>query len=270
MISIIIPTLNEEDSIGATLEYLKGCISPHPNPLPQREREFKEAEIIVADGGSIDKTREIASKYGVSVLTGTDSSRAFLMNLGAREAKGDILFFLHADSYPPKSFLRDIEQALSDFGMRNAECGITPNSELRTPNFVGGAFDHKFSEDVFLLKVVSCFDRIRFRITRNYYGDQGIFVKKETFQRLGGYRNMSILEDSDFSERLRSMGKTVLIRKRMLTSGRRFIKGGVIKTSMFMIWIRLLYRFGFDIESLAKTYRSFNTPTLPSPIEGEG
>ncbi len=251
MISIIIPALNEEASIGATLEYLKGCISPHPNPLPQREREFKEVEIIVADGGSIDKTREIASKYGVSVLTGTDSSRAFLMNLGAKEAKGDILFFLHADSYPPRTFIADIEGVLKD------------------ESVVGGAFDHKFSEDVFLLKVVSFFDRIRFRITRNYYGDQGIFVKKETFQRLGRYRNMSILEDSDFSERLRRVGKTVLIRKRMLTSGRRFIKGGVIKTSMFMIWIRLLYRFGFDIESLAKTYRSFNTPTLPSPLEGE-
>ena len=96
MISIIIPALNEEDSIGATLEYLKGCIAD------------AKAEIIVADGGSIDKTRDIASKYGIKVLTGSDPSRAFLMNLGAKEAKGDILFFLHADSYPPKTFFKDI------------------------------------------------------------------------------------------------------------------------------------------------------------------
>ncbi|HHT9126341.1 MAG TPA: TIGR04283 family arsenosugar biosynthesis glycosyltransferase [Candidatus Brocadiia bacterium] len=240
MISIIIPALNEEDSIGATLEYLKGCIAD------------AKVEIIVADGGSKDKTSEIASKYGVSVLTGTDSSRAFLMNLGAKEAKGDVLFFLHADSYPPETFVADIKQALKD------------------EYVVGGAFDHRFSEDVFLIKVVCFFNRIRFRITKNYYGDQGIFVRKDIFERLGGYKNMRILEDLDFSERLKKVGKTVLIRKRMLTSGRRFIKNGVIRTSMFMIWVRLLYVLGFDTERFAKTYRTFNTPTLPSPLEGEG
>jgi hypothetical protein len=70
---------------------------------------------------------------------------------------------------------------------------------------------------------------------------------------------MRILEDSDFSERLRMVGKTVLIKKRMLTSGRRFITGGVVRTVIFMMWIRLLYRLGCDTERLAETYRSFNT-----------
>ncbi|MGR3311219.1 MAG: TIGR04283 family arsenosugar biosynthesis glycosyltransferase [Candidatus Brocadiales bacterium] len=229
MISIIIPTLNEEDSIGATLEYLKGCVAN------------TQAEIILTDGGSKDKTRDIASEYGIKALTGTDSSRAFLMNLGAKEAKGDILFFLHADSCPPKTFIKDIEQALKD------------------ESVVGGAFDHKFSEDVFSVKVVCFFNRIRFHLTKSYYGDQGIFVRKVAFKRLDGYRNMRILEDLDFSERLKRVGKTALIRKRMLTSGRRFIKGGVIKTSMFMLWIRILHRLGFDAERLAEAYRAFST-----------
>ncbi|HLC41837.1 MAG TPA: glycosyltransferase [Methylomirabilota bacterium] len=140
MISIIIPARNEKAHLGATLNYLR----EHAPPAI--------AEFIVAEAGSVDSTADVA-RPPAPVVRGSDCTRAALMNAGARLARGDVLFFLHADSFPPPDFLELIRAALAD------------------PRAVGGAFDHQFIEPVFGLWPVSTIDRIRFRLTKNHYGD---------------------------------------------------------------------------------------------------
>jgi rSAM/selenodomain-associated transferase 2 len=227
MISIIIPARNEERFLGATLAYLR---ENAPND---------QAEIIVADGGSLDGTVNVA-RHWARVVHGQDSTRAALMNAGARSARGDVLFFLHADSFPPADFVALIRGALSD------------------PRAVGGAFDHEFMEPVFGLRVVSTIDRIRFRLTRNRFGDQGIFVRREVFERMGGYPNMAILEDLEFCRRLKRVGRTVLIGKSVKTSGRRFLNGGITRTFLWIVCLLSLYRLGVDTERYAAQYRRDN------------
>ena len=227
MISIIIPAKNEEAHLGATLAYLRQH-APHPS-----------AEIIVAEGGSADTTADVA-RHWATVVHAHDSTRAALMNAGARVARGDVLFFLHADSVPPSDFLTLIQAALAD------------------PLAVGGAFDHQFSEPVFGLWVVSTIDRIRFRLTKNYYGDQGIFVRRAIFNQMGGFPDRAILEDLEFSSRMRRLGRTVLIPRPVRTSGRRFLNGGITKTFLWIVWLLALYTLRLDTERYAALYRKDN------------
>ncbi len=227
MISIIIPARNEEAHLGATLAYLR----EHAPPTG--------AEIIVAEGGSVDATADVA-RHWASVVQGSDCTRAALMNAGARLARGDVLFFLHADSFPPPDFLELIRAALAD------------------PRVVGGAFDHQFIEPVFGLWMVSTIDRIRFRLTKNHWGDQGIFVRRSVFERMGGFPHRAILEDLEFSRRLKRIGLTVLIPKPVRTSGRRFLKGGITRTFLMIVWLLALYTLRIDTERYAARYRREN------------
>lgn len=227
MISIIIPARNEEGHLGPTLTYLRQHAS-HPS-----------AEIIVAEGGNVDRTVAVARRWA-TVVHGHDSTRAALMNAGAQAARGDVLFFLHADSVPPPDFLALIRAALAD------------------PLAVGGAFDHQFSEPVFGLWLVSTIDRIRFRLTKNYYGDQGIFVRRAIFDRIGGFPARGILEDLEFSRRMKRIGRTVLIPRRVQTSGRRFLNGGITKTFLWIVWLLALHTLRIDTERYAASYREEN------------
>jgi hypothetical protein len=119
-----------------------------------------------------------------------------------------VLFFLHADSFPPPSALGLIQDALS------------------APRTVGGAFEHQFAEPGWSLRAISLINRIRYRLTRHYYGDQGIFVRADVFRRMGGYRDLALMEDLDLSRRMKREGRTVLIPTPLETSGRRFIERG--------------------------------------------
>lgn len=225
MISIIIPARNEEACIGNTLAFLMEHAS--------------HAEVLVAEGGSTDRTVEVARLW-TEVVHGNDCTRAGLMNAGAAKAKGDVFLFLHADSFPPADFVEQIRVCLED------------------ERIVGGAFDHDFIEPVFGLKVVSIIDRVRFRITRNYYGDQGIFVRREIFEKMGGFPERTILEDLEFSRRLKQFGRTALIRKPVRTSGRRFLKGGIARTFIWMVGLLLLYTLRLNTEPYSEAYRGAN------------
>ena len=227
MVSIIIPARNEEAHLGATLAYLREHAPPHL------------AEIIVAEGDSVDATADVARPWA-AVVHSADSTRAALMNAGARVARGDVLFFLHADSAPPPDFLSLIQTTLAD------------------PRTVGGGFDHQFIEPVFGLWMVSTIDRIRFRLTKNYYGDQGIFVRRAIFERMGGFPKRAILEDLEFSRRLKRIGRTVLIPKPVRTSGRRFLNGGITRTFLWIVWLLALYTLRIDTEQYAARYRKEN------------
>lgn len=227
MISVIIPARNEAETLRRTLGRLAGCALGAP---PGR------AEYLVIVGESDDGT-EAAAAGLARVVQRRECSRAALLNAGAAVAKGEVLFFLHADSLPPPDYVAAIEAALSD------------------PTVVGGAFDHRFAEDVLGLRLVSWMNRLRYRLTRNYYGDQGIFVRRRLFRALGGFPDRGVLEDLAFSRLLKRSGRTVVIPSPIRTSGRRFLEGGIARTFLFIVWLLFLETCRLDTERYAHTYR---------------
>jgi rSAM/selenodomain-associated transferase 2 len=223
-VSIIIPARNDAIALGRTLDHLG------------RLDGISAAEIIVAAAGDRDGTeRAVAGR--ARVLWPGGSTRSALMNAGAAVARGSILFFLHADSFPPAGALTLIVAALSD------------------GRVVGGAFEHLFAEPVWSLRAITHINRIRYRLTRNYYGDQGIFVRAEVFRRMGGYKEMRIMEDLDFTQRLKRAGRPMLIKTPMLTSGRRFLARGPWRTFVFIVWLLLLHTLRLDTQRYAERWR---------------
>lgn len=222
--SVVIPARNDAVALGRTLDYLMGLVG------------IGEAEVIVAASGDPEGTRR-AVRGRARLLWPAGSTRAALMNAGAARARGDVLFFLHADSFPPVDAFALIERALSD------------------PRVGGGAFEHLFAEPGWSLRAITWINRIRYRLTRNYYGDQGMFVRAPVFRRLGGYRDLRLLEDLDFSQRLKRAGRPALIRVPLLTSGRRFIARGPWRTFFFIVWLLFLHTLRLGTERYAERWR---------------
>jgi rSAM/selenodomain-associated transferase 2 len=222
--SIVIPARNDAAALARTLDAL--------DRLEHRSR----GEIVVAAAGDpAGTTRAVGER--VRLLWPEGSTRAALMNAGAAAAGGEVLFFLHADSVPPPDALTRIESALAD------------------PRVVGGAFEHRFAERAWSLRAINLINRVRYRLTRNWYGDQGIFVRAEVFRALGGYRRLTLMEDLDFSQRLKQRGRSVLIRVPLVTSGRRFLARGPWRTFCFIAWLLALWTLGFDTERYAERWR---------------
>jgi rSAM/selenodomain-associated transferase 2 len=224
MISIVIPARNEAAVLGDTLEYLHAC-------TPSGAVEF-----VVAVGGSTDETVTIARR-GARLVEGVGSDRAGLLNQGAQAAGGDVLFFLHADTLPPRDYASAISAALDD------------------PAVVGGAFDFEFRERAWQLSAVAALNRVRCRMTGNFYGDQGIFVRRSTFTRIGGFPQRLLFEDLRFSQAMRRRGRTVLLRgRRVRTSGRRLLAPDWPRTIALMTWLLLLHTLGADTDRYASRY----------------
>src|SRR5215831_14709409 len=167
-VSVIIPTLNEEKTIAATLAAL---------------RPLKIDELLIVDGSSTDRTIETCNWLGVNVLSSTPR-RSAQMNLGARHATGDVLLFLHADTRLPSSALNDIRAAMDD---------------SRCP---GGRFDVKLDGDHWMLQVIGAMISLRSRFTKISTGDQAIFVRRDVFDTIGGYPDIPLMEDIAFSRAL--------------------------------------------------------------------
>lgn len=222
--SIILPARNDAAALGRTLDHLAQLA------------EIARAEIIVAASGDPSGTARAVGGRGRLLLC-EESSRAALMNAGAGVASGETFFFLHADSFPSINALRLIDETLSD------------------GTIVGGGFEHVFVERDWRLRAVSWINRIRYRLTHNYYGDQGIFVRASTFRRTGGYANLRLMEDLDFSRRLKRMGRSVLIPAPLKTSGRRFLDRGPWRTFLFIVWLLLLHTLRLDTERYAERWR---------------
>jgi len=228
MISVIIPTYNEEKCIEQTLHSLLAlhCRSGH--------------EVVVSDGGSTDQTVAIAAKYVRVIRSG--KGKAIQMNAGAKVAKGQILFFAHADMIFPESAL----QVICD----------TVNLE----GFDGGGFSNVFDKHNQWIKRLGGIMNLRFRkkeqSDRNiFYGDNGIFVRKDTFDALGGFREIPIMEDYDFSVRMKAKHRVKLIKDPpLVVSARRHIQAGFVKTRLQWILIKKLFQIGISPEKLAKWY----------------
>ena len=222
-LSVIIPVRNDAASLTHTLDHLVslGGIS--------------EAEIIVAASGGKEGTKRAVADRA-RLLWPVDSTRAALLNAAATVARGQVLFFLHADSFPPPNAFELIHRSLSD------------------DRVVGGAFEHLFVERRWSLGMITLLNRIRYRFTRNYYGDQGIFVRTPVFHQLGGYKDLQLMEDLDFSQRMKRMGRTILVRAPLLTSGRRFLARGPWRTFFFVLWLLLLYTLRLDTQRYSKRW----------------
>src|SRR5262249_5066778 len=151
--------------------------------------------------------------------------------------RGDVLFFLHADSFPPQDALARIMRALAD------------------PSVVGGAFEHLFAEPAVSLRLITWINRVRYRLTRNYYGDQGIFARTSVFRELGGYRCLGLRGALDCPRRLKRGGRGVLTREPLRTAGRRFLARGPWRTFFFIVWLLGLHTLGFDTQRYAERWR---------------
>jgi glycosyltransferase involved in cell wall biosynthesis len=218
-VSIVIPARNDVKALRLALDHL------------QRLHRIESAEIIVAAAGEKEET-ENAVAGRAKIVWPAHSTRSALMNAGASITSGGALFFLHADSYPPLDALVEIQSALQDHRV------------------VGGAFEHRFEETVWSLKLISWVNRRRYFFTRNYYGDQGIFVRANIFHSLGGYRDL-FMEDLDFSRRLKKVGRTKLIPLPLITSGRRFLTWGPWRAFSFIVWVLLLHSLRLDTQRYA-------------------
>ncbi|HXF93767.1 MAG TPA: TIGR04283 family arsenosugar biosynthesis glycosyltransferase [Nitrospiraceae bacterium] len=244
-IAVVIPTLNEEQALPRTL-----C----------RTIGLGFDEIIVVDGGSNDRTREIVSRFEVrrsklqvatsdlephttplAVLT-SPSGRARQMNRGAAEANSDVLLFLHADTLLP------------------CEAKDAILSALRDPACVGGRFDVRFDRDSRLSRVIGAMMNLRSRLTGIATGDQAIFVRKTVFERMGGYADIPLMEDIDFTKRLRRMGRVAALSATVVTSYRRWDLCGPVRTILLMWTLRLLYWLGIRPERLARFYAAVREP----------
>jgi len=239
-ISIILPCRNDAAALGRTLDCLDGLSG------------IEDVEVIVAASGDPDGTTRVVAERA-RVIWPAGSTRSALMNAGAGEARGEILFFLHADSFPPTAALSLIRQALA------------------SPRAVGGAFEHQFAEPGWSLRAISGINRIRYRLTRHYYGDQGIFIRADVFHRMGGYRDLAMMEDLDLSRRMKRVGRTLLVRPPLRTSGRRFIARGPWRTFLFIVWLLLLETLRLDPQRYAERWRgpADRTPgsTWPGAVE---
>jgi rSAM/selenodomain-associated transferase 2 len=220
-ISIIIPVLNEAANIQETMPRLKNG---------------SDIEIIIVDGGSQDKTVEFARKLGVKVICSPQSGRANQMNLGAAAATGDILLFLHADTHLPTKYLEIIKETLAH------------------PKTIAGAFELAIDGQQKSLRLVEIMVNLRSRFCSLPYGDQAIFLKASIFQEIGGFPNLPIMEDFEFIQRLKKRGKITIAPAKVITSGRRWQKLGVLKTTLINQLIILGYYLGISPTKLARLY----------------
>jgi rSAM/selenodomain-associated transferase 2 len=220
--SIIMPVLNEEVVLEQQLVYLT------------RQCTRQDYELLLVDGGSSDGTVAIAQRYG-RVLT-APRGRATQMNAGAAAANGDVLIFLHADTQLPDDAFLAIEKALA------------------SPKVVGGAFRVCFNCDQWPYRLVAFMTNLRSRVRTLFTGDQAYFMRRTSFQAVGGYPDQPLMEDLEIIARLRKIGKVVLLPQYVRTSARRHEKIGLLRSVLFMWYLRTLYRFGVSPAQLRRMY----------------
>ncbi len=222
MITVIIPALNEEMHITRCIESLLSS--------------GFSGEIIVADGGSVDRTRETALRHTGVVVIDSPKGRGVQMNAGSAAAAGDVLLFLHADTMLEPGWAEELRALLDG------------------PSFVGGAFSFSMDNPSLKYRFVEAWVRLRCRIFDLPYGDQAIFIRKNVFQPLGGYKEIPLMEDVDLISRMKKQGRIAVLRKKAITSGRRWAKKGLIRTALINQMTMLLYQLGVSPDRLARFY----------------
>ncbi len=220
-ISIIIPTLNEEDVLGKTLSCLQ---------------QRKNCEVIVVDGGSSDTTLALAREAGCKAIT-SDKGRARQMNHGASEATGKVLLFLHADTLLPDDFPMLILGAIN------------------RPNVAAGAFSLAIDSPSKSLAAIARLANLRSRFLHLPYGDQALFTHRQMFYAIGGFPEMEIMEDFVFMRKMKRKGKIFILPERATTSPRRWRNMGIVRTTLINQLIVCGYGLGIPPAILSKWYR---------------
>ena len=238
MITVIIPTLDEEEGLPAAI---RSC------------REAGPCEVIVADGGSrdgtLDAARELADRWIVA-----PRGRAPQMNAGAGAACGEVLLFLHADTLLPPGGIPKLLSALRDSRVAGGAFRVS-----LVPSPGAGSYVRA------MLALTGRMITLRSALTRSYTGDQAIFLRAGTFRELGGYREIPLMEDVELSRGMRKRGKTVLLPARVRTSGRRWEAWGPLRTVLRMWRLRLGYLLGMSPERCAEVYRRAPFPLTRRP-----
>lgn len=224
MFSIVIPTYNEEKKIGELVRYLSECAGT------------EEIEILVIDGGSSDGTVKNAEDAGAKALISPKKGRASQMNYGASQAEGDWLYFLHADTIPPESFLEDLK-GLVKMGVKS------------------GCFRLKFDNEHWALKTYAWFTRFDIDLFR--FGDQSLLVERDLFEKIKGFDEaLVVMEDQEIVKRIKQRSQFQIIPRAVITSGRRYERIGVFKLQLIFAIIVLLYYLGVQQKTIVDFYRS--------------
>lgn len=212
MISVVIPTYDEERAL--------------PHTLRELFRQSGDYEVLVVDGGSLDRTTEIVQAEPRARLLRTLKGRAVQMNAGAKAARGEWLLFLHADTVLPPGAIRRLNRLEEDVKIR------------------AGGFLHRFSGDDWRLKLISFLDNFRCRRSRIIYGDQALFVRRALFYDLGGFPEQPILEDVAFCEKLLKVTRPLLLSPPVVTDSRKFVQMGVWRSFARVLAIILHVEWG--------------------------
>jgi len=220
MISVIIPTFNEEKNIKTIIAQFKSETN---------------LEIIVVDGGSTDNTLAAIKNFDLKIIK-TKKNRASQLNAGANIAKGDIFFFLHADCLIEAGSLNAIEQCIS-------------------AGFIGGCLRQKINSSKRIYRFIEKSGNIRAKISKIFYGDQTIFIKKKIFLKINGFDNVPLFDDIMFTKKMRNAGKTCMLPSKVFVSARRWEKQGIVKTT-FINWIVSIgFLLGISTNYLKKIYK---------------
>jgi rSAM/selenodomain-associated transferase 2 len=226
MISIVIPTYNESRDIGTTLTRLHETISP-------------DDEVIVVDGYSEDDTKEIVSSFYRVKLFTSQKGRAIQMNLGAKKARNEYILFLHADT------------------VVDTLCMSKLKNEITSNGVEWGWFSIRLNSPRLIFRIIETGANLRASLTRSPLGDHGIFVRKDIFDRVGGFPEIHLMEDIEFVKKIKLISKKgIKIKAPVYTSVRRFEKSGILKTFFTMWLLRILYYLGVSSEKLTKYYRN--------------
>ena len=220
-LSIIIPVLNEAETIAARLDALQAL-------------RARSVEVIVVDGGSADDSPARAAPLADRVIT-APRGRGRQMNAGAEQATGEVLLFLHADTVLP------------DLATERIEAAVTGGA-------LWGRFDVRIDGASVMLPIVAALMNGRSRLTGIATGDQAIFATREAFARVGGFPDIPLMEDIAFSSAMRRIARPVCLAEKVTTSGRRWEKHGVWRTILTMWWLRLRFWFGVSPQTLAREY----------------
>lgn len=220
MISVIVPTCNEE-------KLLPGCLE---SILKEREK----VQLIIADGASEDKTLTVARQYTKEIVQMDNADLAAQLNAGAARANGDILLFLHADSRLTGGCLNRINNI--------------------PPQVIGGAFTMQLASNSFFYRVLSLGGNFYCRLTDTYFGDRGIFIRTAIFRELEGFALIPIMSDVELSRRMKRLGKTVLLQGPIISSSRKFEQEGPIHTLYLITYALMAYKLGTDPEKIKKKY----------------
>lgn len=224
MISVIIPAFNEQETLPQLIAYL----NTHAGT--------KVGEILVVDGGSTDNTVKACEKAGAKVLKSPERGRARQMNYGAKHAKGDVFYFLHADTFPPASYGADICQAIAQ-------------------QYGAGCYRLTFNLPHPLLKFYAWFTRFNIDLFR--FGDQSLFVEKKVFWQVGGFdESLLVMEDQLIVRQLKKHTTFKLLKKTVTTSARKYKQVGVVRLQLIFTAVLLMFYMGVEQRRIVNFYFS--------------